>query len=313
MKPANHSRFFSPSILRCLLFACSIAYLLLCILLGYGVAFSEEQASPKRIVVFPLYAEEILVDLVGVDRVVYVGHQQIEDGSYSPIIEYVSHIPGANWQNSDECELLQLNPDLIVLDEDLLSDYVEIYPTLSQRVEFLFVDEPESIDEIKSLIMQIGDAVGERERAHEMVLILESELEDIARSVDNEHMSKRNAAYVGEYCPLWDDVIGAAGIDPLSYDHMCLFDNIEVLGNWNPDIILFSPYALDTDGSLLSVGQEYVWEVASLISNNPMLTTISAVQDRNIYPLSIHSSHYVVNSIRDLLRYMDNSFPGLDQ
>ena len=94
---------------------------------------------------------------------------------------------------------------------------------------------------------------------------------------------------------------------------MCLFDNIEVLADWNPDIILFSPYAFDTDGSLLYFGQEYVREVASLISNNPMLTTISAVQDRNLYPLSIHSSHYVVNSIRDLLRYMDNSFPELDQ
>lgn len=225
----------------------------------------------------------------------------------------ISHIPGANWQNSDECELLQLDPDLIVLDKDLMSDYVEIFPALSQRAEFLFVDEPESIDEIKSLIMQIGDAVGERERAHEMVLILESALEDIARLVDNEHISKRNAAYVGEYCPLWDDVIDAVGIAPLSCEHMCLFDNIEVLADWNPDIILFSPYAFDTDGSLLYFGQEYVREVASLISNNPMLTTISAVQDRNLYPLSIHSSHYVVNSIRDLLRYMDNSFPELDQ
>lgn len=313
MKPANYSRFFSSSILRCLLIGSSIAYLLLCILPGYGVAFSDEQASPKRIIVFPLYAEEILVDLVGTDRIVYVGHQQIEDESYSPIIKYVSHIPGANWQNSDECELLQLDPDLIVLDKDLMSDYVEIFPALSQRAQFLFVDEPESIDEIKSLIMQIGDAVGERERAHEMVLILESALEDIARLVDNEHMSKRNAAYVGEYCPLWDDVIDAVGIAPLSCEHMCLFDNIEVLADWNPDIILFSPYAFDTDGSLLYFGQEYVREVASLISNNPLLTTISAVQDRNLYPLSIHSSHYVVNSIRDLLRYMDNSFPELDQ
>lgn len=168
MKPANYSRFFGSSILRCLLIGSSIVYLLLCILPGYGVAFSDEQASPKRIIVFPLYAEEILVDLVGTDRIVYVGHQQIEDESYSPIIKYVSHIPGANWQNSDECELLQLDPDLIVLDKDLMSDYVEIFPALSQRAEFLFVDEPESIDEIKSLIMQIGDAVGERERAHEI-------------------------------------------------------------------------------------------------------------------------------------------------
>ena len=72
MKPANYSRFFSSSILRCLLIGSSIAYLLLCILPGHGVAFSDEQASPKRIIVFPLYAEEILVDLVGTDRIVYV-------------------------------------------------------------------------------------------------------------------------------------------------------------------------------------------------------------------------------------------------
>lgn len=315
MKPANCSRFFSQSILRNLLVGCSIVYLFLCVLFGKGVAFSDEQASPERIIVFPLFAEEILVDLVGVDRIVYVGHQRIEDESYSPIIEYVSHIPGANWQNSDEYELLQLNPDLIVLEADLMSDYAEIFPSLAKKgVKFLFVGEPESIDEVKSLIMQIGDAVGESERAHEMVLILESALEDIACFVDNEHMSKRiSAAYVGEYCPLWDDVIGTAGIAPLSYEHMCHFDNIEVLENWNPDIILFDPYVFDTDGSLLSVGQGDVLEGASLISNNPKLATICAVQEGDIFPLRIHSSHYVVNSIRDLLQIMYNGHQNLSQ
>ena len=302
MKQANYSRFFNPTILH---ICCSIACLLLCVIFGNRVAFGDEQASPERIIVFPLFAEEILVDMVGVDRIVYVGHQQIKDKSYSPIIEYVSHIPGNNWQNSDECELLQLNPDLIVLDDDLMSDYAEIFPALTQKgVEFLFVGEPESIDAIKSLIMQIGCAVGENERAHEMVLSFESALKDIACFVDNEHMSNLDsAAYVGEYCPLWDDVIDAVGIAPLSDNYMCHFDNIEVLENWNPDIILFSPHVFDTDGSLLPDGQGHIGEVDSLISNNPKLAAISAVQEGNMYPLSIHSSHYVVDSIKDLLRY----------
>ena len=317
MKPSNGSRFFRPSISRSLLWGCFIACLLLWVLLGNGVAFSDEQASPERIIVFPLYAEEILYDLVGVDRIVYVGHQQIEDESYSPIIKCVSHIPGANWQNTGECELLELDPDLIVLEDDLMSDYAVIFPSLTQKgVRFLFVHEPESIDEIESLILQIGDVVGEPERAHEMVLNLEEELEDIAHFVDHVHMSKcSSAAYVGEYYPypLWDDVVGAVGIAPLSYEHMCYFDNIEVLENWNPDIILYDPYVFDTDGSLLPVEQGYVSNDASLIANDPKLAIISAVQEGNIFPLRIHSSHYVVDSIRDLLRYMNNGHPNPDQ
>lgn len=313
MKPENCSRFFCLTILRNLLLGCFIACFFLCA--SFGTAFGDEQTSPERIIVFPFFAEEILVDLVGADHIVYVGHPQIEDESYSPIAKYVSHIPGANWQNSDECELLQLNPDLIVLEDDLMSDYAEIFPSLTQKgVKFLFVDEPESIDEVKALILQIGDIVGEPERAHAMVLNLESELEDIACFVDNEHMSACNsAAYVGEYSPLWDDVIGAVGIASLSYEHMCSLDNMEVLESWNPDIILFSPYAFDTDGSLLCVGQGYASEVASLISNNPELATVRAVQEGNMYPLSIHSSHYVVDSMRDLLRYMNNGYPKLNQ
>lgn len=82
----------------CCLFACFL--LVMCSWNRCAHAEAETSAvtlAPSRIIVFPLYAAEILLDLVEPDRIVYVGHQNIEDGNaYSPTMYLTQGIPGSN-------------------------------------------------------------------------------------------------------------------------------------------------------------------------------------------------------------------------
>lgn len=257
--------------------------------------------APSRIIVFPLYAEEILLDLVEPDRIVYVGHQNIdEDGNaYSPTMHLTQGIPGSTWQNCGEEYLVDLNPDLIILDSDLFRDYQAIFPSLAQtNATFLFLDTPTSFDEIKSTILRLGQVVGHEAKAQRLVEKFDAELSVIGDLVQQIPMEKRaRVVYYEAYAsPLLPVIAQAAGV--------ILFPPDEVsdasIARWNPDMICFCPYGLDTDGSLYVTGDEYVASCYSQIITNPVLCNVKAVQAKRIFPLSIYESQYAALSVKTL-------------
>lgn len=261
---------------------------------------SDVTPAPSRIIVFPLYAEEILLDLIEPDRIVYVGHQNIEDGNaYSPTMPLTQGIPGSNWQNCGEEYLADLNPDLIILDSDLFRDYQEIFPSLAQtNASFLFLDTPTSFDEIKSTILRLGQVVGHEAKAQRLVEKFDAELSaigDLAQQIPAEKRAR--VVYYEEYAPPLLPVIAqAAGVILFSPDEV----SDASIACWNPDLICFCPYWLDTDGSLYVAGDDYVASCYSQIITNSALCNVKAIQTQRIFPLSIYESQYAVLSVKTL-------------
>ena len=294
---------------------------------------------PQRIVVFPLFAEEMLLEMVGPDRIVYVGHEYFENGeACSPTMGLTKNIEGRYWNMSIDERIFAHNPDLIVLEEVFSSDYAEIWPELYQAsIPFLFLDKPKTIEDIRDVLITLGAAVGEPEKAARMVEDMEAGLAQIAAIVSavpeekrvrvfhcvyhtNDYRSqeekpftiwyRRNSftmtAYAAGVIDEGPDTVDSVDGEPADW--------VQVDGepeDWlleaNPDIITFDFAHYDTDGSIYEVTGLYHDKFINDLLDNPKLATVSAIQNHAIYPIRLCESQFIVRSAETLaqLAYPD--------
>ncbi len=272
----------------------------------------QNSDTPQRIVVFPLFAEEMLLEMIGPDRIVYVGHEYWETGeAYSPTMALTEHIQGRYWNMCNEEEILDLQPDLVVVWGDFTRDYEEIFPELVQaNIPFLFLDTPETIEDIVSTLITLGEAVGAKDMAARMVQDMEAALAQITQIVSSVPQEKRVRVTHFDYsepeCFRPNNfyviaraagVINASGSDT---DYMEMND--ELLAEWNPDLVTVNPFYLDTDGSLYEIGDDYVESSIAYLLNNPSLSNVTAIKNRNVHPLGLHESQFIVQSVMELAR-----------
>lgn len=270
---------------------------------------SFQQSQPHRIVVFPLYAEEILLDMIGPERIVYVGHEYWEEGSsYSPTMPLTQDIPGAPWQNSDENFIAKLAPDLLIFSAELEDAYQngDLFPILHQKnISVLFVSPPTNIQDIELLIHTLGEAVDASKEANRMLQEMDAELLKIEAIVNA--TSENNTPKVIYYAPwqaeynLLSEYCRLNTMFEEKTDYIPL--NNQQIAEWNPDIILFNPVWLDTDGSILGIDPQYAEDVRLNLLNNSDLANTTAIKEGRVYPINLHSSHYVVHSLWELISY----------
>ena len=285
--------------------------LLFCVLCLKGVSQtnaseSSESSYPQRIVVFPLFAEEILLDLIGPERIVYVGHRYIEEGvDYSPTMELTRLIPGKEWQNTDEDEIIDLQPDLIILNEDLEEAYVRgvLYPELKKtNASIIFIKQPRSIKDIEENILLLGAATGAPTAASAMVYHLENGIKKCLDSFARfDGTTPVKVLYYNSYQKSFPIIAQLCMFDCLYYDDYVSIDDYQI-SEWNPDFIFFNPAWVDTDGTLIHLNDPFA--IAKNITSNTLLSDTKAVRNCNVYPLYLHSSHYIIKNIEEIILYL---------
>ncbi len=293
--------------------AASALLLAVCLCAGrLAHAAGEVQAAPQRVVVFPLFAEEMLLDMIGPECIAYVGHAYVEDGEgYSPTMERAKNIPGSEWSMSSDEEILALEPDLLVLSDFLRNDYAQTCPDLYRaNIPVLVLSQPESVADIERTLRRLGEAVGAPQKAAQMTADMQTELAQIAEIIatipEQRRVYATHFAYTDPECFRPNNFSGiahAAGVAPASGSETDYMDmNDALLVQWNPDLITVDPYALDTDGSLYEVGDAYVHRTVAHLLDNPSLSTVTATKNRNVHPLRLSRSQYIVQSVLDLAR-----------
>ncbi len=288
------------------------AALVLAVCLCVGGHAHAAGDAPQRIVVFPLFAEEMLLDMIGPERIVYVGHAYDANGAgYSPTMALTEHIPGSDWGTSSDEAILALDPDLIVLSDFLRQDFAERSPALQQAgIPLLFLRQPQSVADIQRTLIQLGEEVGAPEKAAHMAAELQAELASIAETVAAIPAQRR--VYVTHFAHSDPDcyrpnnfsvIARAAGVALASGNDTDYMDmNDALLVRWNPDLITVDPYALDTDGSLYEAGDAYVAKTVAHLLDNPDVSTVTAIRNRSVYPLRLSASQYIARSVQDLAR-----------
>lgn len=271
--------------------------------IGETLSQPSNTTTPQRIVVFPLYAEEMLFEMISPDRIVYVGHEYWENAeTFSPTMELTKNIPGSAWADSDSQEILDLKPDLIILWEgEPGTEYSD--------VPLLVLKFPTSIEDIKNTMVILGEAVGAPEKAAQMLQGMEDSLTQITKIVSKIPEEKRvHALHYEAWQSKFRIVARAAGvIDEIGGDENYSEISLEQIAECNPDLITINPFMLDNDDSPWAFGTDYVEESLAYILDDPKLSYVKAVKNHNVHTISLHASQFIVQSVKELaqLAYPD--------
>lgn len=292
--------------------------------LGETLTQTQIPDAPQRIVVFPLFAEEMLLEMIGPDRIVYVGHPYYQNGeTYSPTMELTKNIKGQYWDMANEDEILALRPDMIILEKSYSRDYSEIFPKLAQAdIRFLFLDTPRSIADIRNTLMYLGEKVDKLEKANQMAEKMDAGLARIADVVSGVPLENRAHVIYYEY---WNSEDGrstkwfrqnsfimaaqAAGVIALgpSTTDFVLTNANALLIKQNPDIITFDYTDYDTDGSICGIAGSHIDDFISSLLTDSQLSNVTAIRNHAIYPIRLCESQFIVQSAMELaqLAYPD--------
>lgn len=204
----------------------------------------NEDFSPKRIVCLTEEPTEILYLLGGEKRIVGISGFTVRPARARKEKPKVSVFTTAKVD-----EIIALQPDLVIGFSDIQAD---IAKTLISKGISVLINNHKSVDEIYSMIVQLGSMVGKRDRSIRMVNRFKINIEQLCSS--NQRRANKPKVYFEE----WNDpmitgirwvselIVLAGGIDifgelqnlSLAKDRI-IADNNEVVRR-NPDIILAS-------------------------------------------------------------------------
>ena len=258
--------------------------------------------KPQRIASLSVSADEMLLGLVGVERLQAVSAWS-GDPSVSCIAEQVKQIPQRLRGGNAEA-ILALKADLVVV-----PDYTreEVVKTLREAGCLVYVCKtPHRLEEVKSTLRELGKLVQEEQQAENMVRELEQRLQKITRQVAAIPQEQRlevlllqeNGSY---YAPdsSFREVCELAGLQDaaqkLHYSYPCILSQEEIV-LLNPDAFIIEDWNYDGrhDAKVL---QKFV------LSNKAYAGTKAYEQQRAILIPASHLltvSQYMVEGIEDM-------------
>lgn len=251
---------------------------------------------PNRIASQTLGTDEILLAITDPKRIVAFSKFAL-DPKFSNVVEEARKSGAASIQNVED--ILQLKPDLIFVASYTRAEVVEQLQSAGAPA-FRFANF-DRIEDVKTNIRTVGYAVGEEERAENLVKQMEAALADIRRKIPGEIkkprvMSYGNAGYVAGANTLFDDIIQQAGGVNVTAEHGVKgFGKIsaEQLLEWQPDFIVVGT----NQGEFEQVRQQ-------LLANPAVAATDAARSNRiifmdNRYFLTV--SQFTVRAVGELV------------
>ena len=259
------------------------------------VAYAENSKTPNRIVVFPVWAEEILLELVDTDCIVWVGHPYLEEAeTYWPTMKDTKEICGSIWQETDDSEIMKLSPDLIICPDELSGDYDAIFPNLSKaEIPVVFMKQPETVSEIIESIFTLGNVTHQEQKATELCNQFQLEVEKLAALRRKIPENKRLTAVLNyEFQEDFQLVADMTGIINLLQEYDSYMEvSDDLIDELTPDIVVELNVCLDSNGI-------YLPEQGNAESPYPVIS------------INLHPSQYI---IQDCYSIMQKVYPFLFQ
>ena len=256
------------------------------------LTFSEK---PKRIVSMSIGTDEILLDLVPLNRILSVTYLA-DDGGISNIVERVKTIPSRSHGNTPE-SVMGLNPDLV-----LISDFFppESYQTLREMGMKVYVYKtPSNFEEIKASILELGQVVGELEKGKQIVAEMDARIQKLQEKLGNIKEKRKVLfmhAFGAYYSPkgTFNDTCSLAGVEDvtrsLNYSQPCTLSQ-ETIVQLNPDSFVIGDWNFDGKHSPEALKEE-------ILSNQSYMTTNAGKNKSIIVIPSAHlltcSQHFVL-------------------
>lgn len=227
-------------------------------------------ARPMRIASATLGTDEILLDLVGPERLIAVTNLA-SDPTISNIADRPELEQIENQVEADPEQIIALEPDLVFVAS--FTDPAVIEQLQGAGVPVFVMGFFNSIDSIEQNILTIGELVGEPERAEEIVADMNATLDEVAAQVAEMEGEPPTALYlssggwVAGSATTVDDIITRAGgvnaaADLVDWNQV----SEETIIEMDPDVVILSPYVTD---------EEFV--------DNPVFAGLSAVVNERVF------------------------------
>ncbi len=252
--------------------------------------------SPQRIISVNITSDEILLALVP-ERLVAVS-VLADDPEVSGVVREARLVPGR--VKADTEQIFDLRPDLVVIG----GHSVHVAAQLEQLgVRVVRIQGFESFEWIERLIRTLGDAVGARPRAEELIGTMRGRVDAVRQRVAGRPRPRVLSYAAGGGTSgrrtTFDDVVRAAGGENvaarlgmsgwkrLSLEHVLDAD---------PDVVVMSASERRTPG------------FRAELLGHPALREVRALRDGRVYRLPgrlmITSSHYIVETVEALARLL---------
>jgi len=272
---------------------------------GLGARVTIREA-PKRIASLTLMTDEILVDLIGTQRLVTVT-AMADDQGISNVAGRVGAAPRRLALNVEQ--LLAAAPDLVFLAS--WSDADSVRQLRDAGLAVYRVGSPRSIEAVKRTIADIGRVVGADGRAAELVRGMDETLARVRSRVEGLRPEQR--ARVLDYDvsgssfgrgSSWDDIVERAGCINAAADLGAdAWGNVslsqERLISIDPDIIVLPGWKWDDP-----TGARRAYE---LFGRDPAFRVLKAVRSGRLLLADerhrLATSHYIAKAVEDLATF----------
>jgi len=269
--------------------------LLAAIFLIITAAYSHSDNKPQRIVSLSPNLTQVIFALGSMDQVVGV---TIYD-EYPPEVIELPKVGG--WINPNYEAILALKPDLVVLMKD--QDISFGHKLRSLGLKTFIAKSNDSIKDIIEAISDLGEILGEAEKAAKLTTGIKSDLNKIKQETKNT-TKKRVLLVVGRNPGTLEDiyVIGrnnyidelitlAGGENVVKNKRNALKITKEAIFSFNPDVIIeINHQKLDKEELILDI-----WNT---------LNTVDAIKNSQVYVLSskvlLHPSQRIVDGAQTL-------------
>lgn len=262
---------------------------------GSSTPNASPNSAPRKIASLTLATDELLSELVPVERIVCVTHL-VDDGEISNVAgRYPASMPRLRDQDTER--LLGLAPDLVCVAPYNSADFLKVLErtglTTYRNNAF------HGLDEIEAGITALGEQVGEPDRARALAGRMRARRKELAERLRGESKRPRvlywSAGFTSGSGTSIDDLIREAGASNVAVERG-LQGPIEISPEQviaaDPEIILTARWSAD--------------QRESRIANHPLLRNLRAVRENRVieiegkYLLSV--SHFVVEGVERLAR-----------
>ncbi len=261
---------------------------------GLGRAVTLD-APPQRIASVTLGSDEILLDLVGPDRLLGVSYFAADPG-ISNVSDRLDGIEHTDLSGEPE-RLIGLDADLVVLAS--YSNAAVLDQLEDAAVPIFVLADFNTIEDLRANIRLLGEVTGEEAHAEDLIAEMDARLEAVAEAVAGQEPVR--ALY---YEPGGITYGPGSTVDEI----MTLAGGINVateagLGPYplvDPEFVL----AADPDAVLLGGWFGDAGDSTAWFTSDPAFSTLRAVQEGRVYPISAahmtNVSHHIATGVEDV-------------
>lgn len=260
-------------------------------------------SGPKRVVSANITSDEILLALAP-ERLIAVSYLAA-DSTISNVVREAALIPTK--LKGDIERILILEPDLVVIG----SYKIDVARQLEEMgIPIVRIQGFESIDWIRGLIVTLGEAVGESERARRMIDRMNARLTNVKQHVAGRRrpltLFYSSSGFTGGRGTIVDDVIRVAGGENLA----------AILGLTGWKKLSLEQVAM-ADPEVIILSDSKWWSSASSpeILGHPAFTNSRAIRSGRVTTLSAQlmttSSHHIAETVEAVARLLHpDAFQG---